>query len=332
MSALAILLWQREYRPTASSPPSITKSERFRPVRQPQSRPLPPRELRRTKDFQTFVKLAAKDELPELSRQEIDDYLTAQHRSAGSLLAAYHLSADWAYLKEALANFPNSPQVRLCALQMTEDPAQRLEALEAFKHTDPGNGLGNFLAARTLFALGRKDEALAELLQSHGKPIQDYTMISSQDTEEAYLTAGFSPTEAKMASFYYMRRPELIELRGDYIKDFDVAGDAATLESVRGIQLEIGSQLQEDPTILNNLIGILNEKNALKGLDDPESVARIEEITQQHKSIVTNSKKVSAMLENSAVPDDEWRLYFDRCKLFGEKAANEWMLEKYPDH
>ncbi len=275
--------------------------------------------------------------MPELTRHEIDDYLTAQRRTACSLLAAYQLSKDEAYLKEALAKFPNSPQVLLCALRITQDPAQRLEALEAFKRADPGNGIGNCLAARALLDLGRNDEALAELLQSRGKPIQDFTMNSCQDTEEAYLTAGFSPTEAKMVSLFNAPRPELMQLNGAFIKKLDAlragyatSGDAAALQSVRDVQVEIGSQLQEDPDVVGNLLGILNEKNALKGMDDPESVARMEEIEQQKKSLVADAMKVRTMMENSTVPDDEWRLYFDRFKLFGEKAANEWLLEKYP--
>ena len=337
LSALVILQWPHQSLPTASSPPSIMKVDRSRPSVRSSMTKVPLRESRRAKDFQTFVKLAANSELPELSRQEIDDYLAAQLRTAGSLLAAYQLSKDEAYLKEALEKFPNSPQVLLCALQLAKDPAQRLEALEAFKRADPGNGLGNCLAARVLFDLGRNDEAFAELLQSRGKPIQAYTMNTFQDTEEAYLTAGFSSTEAKTAAACtcYATSPELIQLN-KFNKNLDAlragyatAGDAAALQSVRDIQLEIASQLQEDPSIGGNLIGLMNEKNALKGMDDPESIARMEEIERQSKSLVANAMKVSTMIQNSPVPDDEWRLYFDRVKLFGEKSANEWILGKY---
>ena len=31
-------------------------------------------------------------------------------------------------------------------------------------------------------------------------------------------------------------------------------------------------------------------------------------------------------MESSAVPENDWLLYFDRVKLFGEKAANDWLL------
>ena len=102
LSALVILLWPHQALPTVSPPPSITKADKSRPSGRSSMTKVPLRESRRAKDFQTFVKLAAKSELPELSRQEIDDYLAAQHRTAGSLLAAYQLSKDEAYLKEAL--------------------------------------------------------------------------------------------------------------------------------------------------------------------------------------------------------------------------------------
>jgi hypothetical protein len=41
-------------------------------------------------------------------------------------------------------------------------------------------------------------------------------------------------------------------------------------------------------------------------------------------------KQVTELMKDPAVPESDWMLYFDRVKLFGETAANDWMLEKYP--
>lgn len=330
---LAILLWPQEPR----RPPSVATGERFRPANRPPITTLASREARRAKDLESLAKLVAEDQITKLSPQEIDNYVKAQHRSMDSLLTAFRLSEDPAYLKEALANFPNHPQVLLCALHLDRDPAKRLALLEAFKRADPENGIGNCLAARALFDLGKNDEALAELLQSRGKPIRDYWMSSSQNDEEAYLSAGFSPIRAKMTSLFGTSMIELVQMRmiteklDELRSSYASAGDSDAVQSVREIQSELGNQLQKDPSFVGELVGIDLEKGALKGLDDPESIARLEEIDQKKKSLSEGIEKIDELMKNATVPESDWLLYLDRVKLFGEKAAMDWMLRKYQD-
>jgi hypothetical protein len=70
------------------------------------------------------------------------------------------------------------------------DPLKRLEILESLKRSDPENGMADCLTAYTLLDLGRGGEALANLSQAVGKPLSDYTVLSCQNDEEAYLAAG----------------------------------------------------------------------------------------------------------------------------------------------
>ena len=74
---LAILLWPREPR----RPPSVTTDERSRPANRPPIRTLAPRDPRPAKDFESLAKLVAEDQIPKINRQEIDNYVEAQHRS-----------------------------------------------------------------------------------------------------------------------------------------------------------------------------------------------------------------------------------------------------------
>ncbi len=333
--ALGMLLRPAAQRP-ADTVSSAARARRARPARPAPTHPSPSRAPRRAKDFQSFAQLALKGGFPKLSPEEIDHHLQTQNRSADSLLSAFRLSGDEAYLTEALAKFPNNPQVLFSALRLSSDPTKCLALLESFKRADPGNGIGNCLAAKTLFDLGRNDEALAELLQSSGKPIDDFTISSWQNDEEAYLSAGFSPVEAKMTSLYNFAKPAIIGMR-QMTKKLDevrsnhaAAGDDVMVQSMRDIQLEMGSHLQEDPTVVGVLVGLVIEKAALKGSDAPEAFARIEEIELQKKSMNDDARKVTAMIETSAVPENDWLLYFDRVKLFGEKAANDWLLGKHP--
>jgi tetratricopeptide (TPR) repeat protein len=330
--ALALLLW-----PSApKSGPDAGSAEVAPPVnRQPRPAPLPGSRPKR--DFSTFVKLSTKTEFPKLTREQIDSYLQARSRSAASLLTAFRLSEDEAFLREAMEKFPNNPQVQLASLRMFADPAKRLEILESLKLTDPENGIVDCLSARALFDLGKNDEAVAALSQSVGRPIRDYTVLSCQDNEEAYLAAGFPPLEAKMTALFQSTKPLVIQMRKlvdglqKQRESAGLAGDDAAVQTSRDIQLQLAGQLSQGGFLVDSLVAFVLENKVLKEIDTPEARARIEEMAQQKNSMVEASKRVSALMETSAVPENDWLLYFDRAKLFGEKSANDWMLGKYPD-
>ncbi len=83
--------------------------------------------------------------------------------------------------------------------------------------------------------------------------------------------------------------------------------------------------------MVDSLIAMSIEKGVLKEMDSPEARARMEEIELQKNSMVEDAGRITAMMQTSAAPENDWLLYFDRFKLFGEKAANDWLLGKYPE-
>ncbi len=329
--ALGILL-----RPSAQRPFTVSSGpvERSRPLNRP---PKPAIDPRLGKDFRSFVQHSAREGFPKLTRQEIDDYLQARSRSASALLTAFRLSNDDAFLREAREKFPYDTQVLLASIGRVGDPAKRLEILESLKHTDPENGIVDALSARALFDLGKNDEALAALSQSVGKPIRDYTILSSQNDEEAYLAAGFPPLQAKMTALFHSTKPHLIQMRNlvDGMKkqreSAGLAGDDAAVQSSRDIQLQLAGQVQQGGFLVDSLVAMVLEKKVLKEIDTPEANTRIEEIDLQRKSLNDSAEKISPLMQTSAIPESDWLLYFDRAKLFGENAANDWMLGKHPD-
>lgn len=283
------------------------------------------------------MKLATKGEFPKLTREQIASYLSARSRSATALLTAYRLSGDQAFLEEAMKKFPQDPQVQLGSLRIISEPAKRLEILESLKSTDPENGMIDTLSARALLDLGKNNEALAALSQAVSKPLRDYTVLSSQNDEEAYLDAGFPPLEAKMIALSQSTKSHVIQLRGvaDGLKkqreSAAAAGDDVAVQSSRDLQLQLAGQLPQGGFLVDLLVGMVLENKVLKEMDTPEAHTRLEEIMLQKNSMIEDSKRITALMETSAVPENDWLLYFDRAKLFGEKAANDWMLEKHPD-
>jgi hypothetical protein len=333
-----VLLWFRDTQAPSASGERQTAS----PVHRERSsvadrttvaRPAPGR----AKDFQSFSEKAMSPEGVKLTPEEMENYLGLRNRDVESLLVVFRMTLDKALVDEALEKAPNDPEVLLCALRISQKPEDRLKLIESFKQNDPGNGLGNCLAARALLDMGRDQEAIAELSQSAGKPIDSFLVKSCQSAEEAFLSAGYSPLESKAAALFGANSPELVKLAGPIWKKletlrlgYESAGNDPDAQSLRDIQTRIGQSLQQNSTTLESVIGIAYEKNAWQGLDSPEALAHLQELALRKDAVVGRSKQMEELRKDAAVPDSDWLLYLDRVKIFGEHAANDWMLQKYP--
>ena len=271
-----------------------------------------------------------------LSAEEIDAFVSSRNRSVDSLLSAFRLGGDQAFLKEAMERFPDHPQVLVMSLSQEPRAEQRLAILENLKRADPDNALGNCMSACALLELGRKQAALEELQKSVGKPFGNFAMESALNDEELYLASGVPSAEAKMMALFGLNNPHILKMRGladgmrTMIADYQAAGDGESAVALRAIQVELGQQLQESGNGIDLLVGMLVEKKALEGVDSQEAATRLEELAQQKQSFTGKSEQVVNLMSDPAVPEGDWLLYFDRVKLFGEAAANEWMLEKHP--
>ena len=91
---------------------------------------------------------------PQPTAEQLQPYLEKHHRSAESLLAAFHATQDPAFLREAMEKHPQDPRVALAAYYRaepydSEKPAspERRQWLEAFAKSAPDNALPNYLSA-----------------------------------------------------------------------------------------------------------------------------------------------------------------------------------------
>jgi hypothetical protein len=335
LAAIALLLWPPGRQSISPTTPLSSGQAARRPAPSPSVTSVT--SPRSTRGLARFVKLADKGELPKLTREQIDVYLQAQRRTAGSLLAIFQLTDDETFLREAIEKFPYDPQVLITSLQLRNDPAERLEILANLKRADPDNSIANCLSARILFDLGNNDGALAELSETFGKTMRDYNLLSQQNVEEAYLSSGYSAVEAKLATMVQATKPLLMQMPNvaDGLKKqraaAAAAGDEEGVRSSREIQLEMARQIQKGNCLLDTLLARNLEKRVLKEIGTPESQARIAELDEQTKSMRDQATKIPILMANTAVPESDWLLYFDRLKMLGEPAANAWLLEKHPD-
>jgi hypothetical protein len=282
-----------------------------------------------------------------LTAKQLESYLKAHGRNAASLLAAYRTTRDPALLAEAMQKYPGDPLVALeAAYNKDASPEIQRQWLEAFKQSAPDNALPNYLLASSYFKAGQTDQAVQELITASGKAqVQDYFVDRMSDNEEAYLTAGYSPAEAKALC---LERLELMPNRGDLkqlaydmvelAKSYQRAGDDASGQAALQMAAQLGRRGQiggPGQIAIDQFLGFAMETLALNAMnpsspygDSGQTVRdRLNQLAQQKaalKELVLQSEPF-----RQTMSDQDWIGFTDRCKTFGEEAALRWVLSKY---
>jgi len=293
-----------------------------------------------------LARILKSDTSARVTAEQIAPYLKANHRNAGSLIAAFRATGDAALLEEAMANFPDDPQVAFVAIHKKDaSPQERRLWLDAFKKSDPGNSVGNYLSAFDFFKNGQPDQAVQELGAASGKPVmQDFSLDFMQNSAEAYRAAGYSADEAKVVASISLVLPHLIELKQlnqsivDLANSYRQAGDEASAKAALQMDVNLGRRLGDQtgsPTLISQLVGIAIESNALKAMDPSAPLGdsgqtaqqRIEELAQSRAAAKELAQQFTG-IEESMSPQD-WSSYVDRLHHFGEQAAMRWLIAKY---
>jgi hypothetical protein len=287
-----------------------------------------------------------KDKPPKLTAGQVEPYLKANGRNAGSLLAAYRTTGDPALLAEAMQKYPNDPQVAFEAAFKPDATAEERKLwLEALKNSDPGNALPNYLSALGCFKAGQTDAAVQELIAAAGKQsFHDYSSERDQADEEAYLAAGYSVAEAKATAAMQLLLPQLREMKElsenliNLSKSYQQAGDPASAQSAlqlaAGLGQRYGNSSPGEATI-SQLVGISIERNALGGMDPASAYGssgqtvqdRLNQLTQQRTTLYELAQQTEAIAPT--LSDQDWVSYKDRSKMFGEENAERWLIGKY---
>jgi len=291
----------------------------------------------------------------KLPRDTIEEYLRLHHRSAQSLLAAFHASGtaenptgDLNYLKEAATNFPGDPHVQLAVLAHNAFPEARRQWLDAFKASSPDNSLANYLSAQDYFKNGQPDAAVKELLEASSKPLfADFTMETYLGEKDMYRSNGKSLLEsnqAAMAASAGDLLPELSTFKGlaqsmgELQKQYANGGDSASAENIAQSNLALAKRLtggDSGKLVISQLVGIALEAIALSNLDPNTSYAFLdgktpsqckEELKQQKLSIRQLYQSFQSILPN--LTETEKENFEEREKIYGEIPAMRWVVEQ----
>ena len=281
--------------------------------------------------------------LKKPTAEQLALFLQENRGSAEALLAASQLTGNMALLRQAAEAFPNNPQVQLELATRGETPEERRQALDAFRKSDPNNAIGDYLSALDNFQQGKTDAALQDLVASSSHTsLSDHTDRMLQSTEEAYISAGYSPAEAKSSTILNANAQQLMKLNDvsklivDLQTQYSQQNDTNSAHALREIGIELAQKLQtQSKFMIGEALGYSIEKKLLNELDastpygnDGKTVGdRLADIKSRRDEIARTIDGweiiAATMSEKDAIA------FFDRMKLHGEQEAIRWLKQKH---
>ncbi|MEM7145934.1 MAG: hypothetical protein AAF591_12425 [Verrucomicrobiota bacterium] len=282
---------------------------------------------------------------PEPGKEEIEAYLDAHNRSAHALITAYALTESSAYLDEALEADPDNPQLHLAAAMRdylndnTDSPW-----IDRLLESDPDNPLPSWLAANALLEKDDLEGAIAELHNATNKSqFNDYFIHQAQNAEEFYTQRGAIAPVAKAQALFGVSTPHLQPLNNlrkqldTRIDQLVAAGQTDQAQELALFGIEMGNRLSQgegQKTIIAELIGLSYEKQFLEAFDPNQSYPHFPQpIPEMLESIDKQAEEIRALAKDfpdiiGGLTEAEAAAYFDRMKLFGEKEAHRWLIER----
>jgi hypothetical protein len=284
--------------------------------------------------------------------EQIEAYLKANNRDAGSLLAAYAATHERALLEEAMAKYPNDPRVAYTAWFRSQPEANdpgglkvRRAALDVLKQAAPDNALANYLSAANYFKSGQPEQGIQEMQAGAAKTkYDDYTQDAIQSMTEAYQAAGYPEAESKLAAMSGALLPHLSELKQagqsliELANSYRQAGDPASAQAALQMGLDLGQRL-EDPnsmTLIQTLVGIAVQRKTLDAMAAvaPDAASgqaiqdRVNALIQQREAIKAAAADGSLETWLQTASAQDVSAYVDRHRLFGEQNAMQWLANR----
>ncbi len=299
-----------------------------------------PRSAPEPEPLTIFQRIARNDtNVAKLPIEQVEAYLSQNHSNVESLITAYNVTGDKAYLRQALADSPTNSLALASAILMGADPEKRPEWIAQLKSSAPENSLGDYLSARENFKSTNYQSALADLGNAQSKSVfQDYALERLQGLEEIYMNSGHSAAEAKALAMVNIHLPHLKEMR-DVGRDLSAlearyaeAGDANSAQALARMGLNIADTLAQSGaySMLSQAVGIAIQKDLLRPLDPNQSYDFLpgpvkEQLTQldaQKKELQSLGATFDQWIQVASEP--QLVSYFDRMKLHGEAEALRW--------
>ncbi len=279
--------------------------------------------------------LSGAGKIPELSNEQLENYLKQNKRSALALLVASRVRKDLEFLREAVRNEPNNKVVQLELAIRSTVREEKLAGLERFRQMDPNNSYGDYLAALIGYQQGRKENALGDLekAQAHilfGFPVAEVR----QALEDAFISAGYTPVEAKAAalfgqpSLYHTPLNQLAGYLANSAVTVQASGDVELANQFVKIGLNLSSKAVESSSlIITDLIANTIETRILKVMPVNSNLPNSSiSVAQRLAELEINRQEFSSLV--SDMPDLQMKMsesgflkYLKRIEGDGEVAV-----------
>ncbi len=155
--------------------------------------------------------------------------------------------------------------------------------------------------------------------------------------------AGFSVAESKTIPSQQLLLPQLRMLKDlginltELANSYRQGGDTASAQAALRMAATLGQRYSNGgagETEGSQLVGLWIESNALKSMDPNAAYAgdqtvqqRLDQIAQQNATHKELNQQLEPLLEN--LSDQDWIIYKDRWRTFGEESAMRWVIGKY---
>jgi hypothetical protein len=287
------------------------------------------------------------ENLFEIPREKVEEYLRRHNRDASSLLAAFHVLHDTNLLNEAATNFPNDPHLQWTILAEDAFPADRRKWLEAFKASSPGNSLANYLSAQDDFKNNQPEAAMKEIAAAAGKSqFADYSMETILDAEDLYRFNGSSPadTRAGAVASLFSNLQQLSQFKDvarglqNLQHQYASSGDTASIQAIAQMGIDFGNKIatgDDGKFPINQLVANASQAIVLESLDQNMSydflggetpAQRLAEFKQQRADLRDLNIKFTAAA--AIATEDQMNGYWERSKIYGGWSAMRWLVQQ----
>jgi hypothetical protein len=278
----------------------------------------------------------------ELDRAAMERFLDSRNRGPGSLLAAWELTQDIRYLREAAASHPDVPAVQLAMVLHPDTSAEeRRTWLEKLGTSDPHNAFPDMLAAADAFAAGNTQAAIDLIQTAAEKSALDHfgrNMILER--EDLLRSLGFDPLSASLRAFLSPNTAFQISHRlHPMIRGFAAAmeqqtksGNRESAEETISAGLSLFRRLQDPETahyIITNMMGMAGESALLNHLPPDQVIpGDIVTVAERQKELQGYREEFRRLLPLSTqlnfMEPEFIETYVERAKSFGEIEAMRW--------
>jgi hypothetical protein len=280
----------------------------------------------------------------EITASDFEKWLDGKKGDSRSLAEAQAmvgiLTDNPDLIRKAIEADPENPHLLYIGATLASlTGEERLALSERFFLQDTQNGLAAYIYAAELFKSGDTKKGIEILSSSQDRPrIDAFATRMQLLMDDAYIAAGYSPSEAKVLSVFNRGIPyysSLQSLAGS-INDLGDSLPANEAADLRALAASMGMRLNDQASsvsFIDHLIGLKLEEKTLAGLANNAPSPYEGMTVEQARQVITNEReeirKVMEQAPTDVILSSEPELvdgYLDRVRLVGELEATKWWL------